>query len=55
MSEAPKQNSLEDRLSDAISLAFLVIVVINAVVIVFLEGMNWILPDNPTGHDLFRQ
>ena len=52
--EAPKQQSLEARLSAAIGLAFLAIVAINAVMIVFLEGFTWVLPDNPTGYDLFR-
>ena len=52
--EAPRQQSLEARLSAAIGLAFLAIVAINAVMIVFLEGFTWVLPDNPTGYDLFR-
>jgi len=52
--EAPRENSLEARLSSAIGLAFLAVVAINAVMIVFLEGFTWVLPDDPTGYDLFR-
>lgn len=55
MPVAPKQTGLESRLSDAIGLAFLLMVAINAVMIVFLEGLNWVLPDDPTGYGLFRQ
>jgi len=51
--EAPDKNSMGDRLSSVIGLAFLAIVAINAVMIVFLEGFNWVLPDNPTGYALF--
>lgn len=34
-------------------LAFLAIVAANAVMIVFLEGFAWVLPDNPTSYGLF--
>ena len=53
--EAPKENSLASHMSSAIGFAFLVMVAINAVMIVFLEGFNWVLPDDPTGYDLFQQ
>lgn len=52
--EAPKQNSTAARLSSAIGLVFLAVIGINAVMIVFLEGFSWVLPDNPTSYDLFR-
>jgi disulfide bond formation protein DsbB len=55
LAEAPKEGSLGARLSSAIGIAFLAVVAINAVMIVFLEGFTWVLPDNPTGYDLFRQ
>jgi hypothetical protein len=29
------------------------VVAINAVMIVFLEGFAWVLPDNPMGYALF--
>ncbi len=52
--EAPKQNSPASRLSSAIGLAFLAMVAVNAVMIVFLEGFAWVLPDDPTSYNLFR-
>lgn len=52
--EAPRAKSLEARISAAVRLAFLAIVAINAVMIVFLEGFAWVLPDDPKGYDLFR-
>ena len=52
--QAPKQGSLEARLSSAVGLAFLAVIAINAVMIVFLEGFTWVLPDDPTSYDLFR-
>lgn len=55
MPEAPEENSLANHMSSAIGFAFLVMVAINAVMIVFLEGFNWVLPDDPTGYDLFWQ
>lgn len=52
--QAPRQDSSASRLSSAIGLAFLAAVAINAVMIVFLEGFAWVLPDDPTSYDLFR-
>lgn len=52
--ESPKRDSGASRLSSAIGLAFLAVVAINAVMIVFLEGFAWVLPDDPTSYDLFR-
>lgn len=52
--EAPRAKSLEARVSAIVRLAFLAIVAINAVMIVFLEGFAWVLPDDPKGYDLFR-
>lgn len=52
--QAPKKGSAEARLSSAIGLVFLLVVAVNAVMIVFLEGFTWVLPDDPTGYDLFR-
>lgn len=52
--EAPRAKSLEARVSATVRLAFLAIVAINAVMIVFLEGFAWVLPDDPKGYDLFR-
>ena len=52
--QAPERHSTADRLSTAISLAFLAVVAINAVMIVFLEGFAWVLPDNPTSYGLFH-
>ncbi|MEY3082401.1 MAG: hypothetical protein RJA94_2386 [Pseudomonadota bacterium] len=51
--EAPARNSMAARISSAVGLAFLAVVAINAVMIVFLEGFAWVLPDNPTGYALF--
>ena len=51
--QAPAANSVAARLSSAVSLMFLAVVAINAVMIVFLEGFNWVLPDNPTSYALF--
>jgi hypothetical protein len=51
--QAPPASSMAARLSSAVSLMFLAIVAINAVMIVVLEGPNWVLPDNPTGYALF--
>ena len=51
--QAPARNSLGSRLSAAICIAFLAIVAINAVMIVFLEGFHWVLPDDPTRYGLF--
>ena len=50
---APARNSTADRLSSAVGLVFLAVVAINAVMIVFLEGFAWVLPDNPMGYALF--
>ena len=52
--EAPKEGSLQARISVAVGLAFLAVVAVNAVMIVFLEGFAWVLPDDPTSYDLFR-
>ena len=51
--QAPAKGSMGDRLSSAISLAFLAVVAINAVMIVCLEGFAWVLPDDPVGYGLF--
>lgn len=51
--EPPKENSPGARIATAISLAFLAVVAVNAVMIVFLEGFAWVLPDNPTAYGLF--
>lgn len=53
MPEAPRENSPAARISSLIGLAFVAIVVINAVMIVFLEGFNWVLPDDPSAYALF--
>ena len=53
--EAPAQDSPAARISSALGLAFLAVVAINAVMIVFLEGFAWVLPDDPTGYALFGQ
>ena len=50
---APARNSTADRFSSAVGLVFLAVVAINAVMIVFLEGFAWVLPDNPMGYALF--
>lgn len=50
--QAPERHTTADRLSTAIGLAFLAVVAVNAVMIVFLEGFAWVLPDDPTGYRL---
>lgn len=52
--EAPQRKSTSARVSAAVALIFLAVVVINAVMIIFLEGFAWVLPDDPTSYDLFR-
>ena len=52
--EAPKEGSLQARISAIVGLAFLAVIAVNAVMIVFLEGFAWVLPDDPTSYDLFR-
>ena len=52
--QAPKQGSLAYRVSTAVGLVFLAVIAINVAMIVFLEGFNWVLPDDPTSYDLFR-
>jgi hypothetical protein len=52
--EAPKQGSTASRIASVIGIAFLAVVAINAVMIVFLEGFAWVLPDDPTSYDMFR-
>ena len=51
---APRDKTLSSRISRIIGMAFLGIIAINAVMIVFLEGAAWVLPDNPTSYGLFR-
>ena len=51
--QAPARNSMAARISSAVGLVFLAVVAINAVMIVFLEGFAWVLPDNPMGYALF--
>lgn len=48
--QAPARNSPADRVASAIGLAFLAVVAVNAVMIVFLEGFAWVLPDDPTSY-----
>lgn len=50
--QAPERNSAGDRIATAICLAFLAVLAINAVMIVFLEGFAWVLPDDPTSYRL---
>jgi len=50
--QAPDRQSPGGRLSTAICAAFVAVVAINAVMIVFLEGFHWVLPDNPTSYSL---
>ena len=50
--QAPARGSLGDKLATTIGLAFLAVVAINAVMIIFLEGFAWVLPDNPTSYGL---
>ena len=50
---APRDQTLSSRISRIIGMAFLGIIAINAVMIVFLEGAAWVLPDNPTSYGLF--
>ncbi|WP_421693899.1 disulfide bond formation protein B [Aestuariivirga sp.] len=55
MPEAPPEKSFEAKLSSAVVVAFLAVVAINAVMIVFLEGFAWVLPDDPSRYNLFSQ
>ena len=50
---APSSTSPAARSSSIIGLAFLAIIAVNAVMIIFLEGPAWVLPDNPTHYRLF--
>lgn len=52
MPEAPPEKGLSASISSAATIAFIAIVAINAVMIVFLEGFAWVLPDNPTSYGL---
>ena len=52
--EAPRAKSPASRLASLIGIAFLAVIAVNAVMIVFLEGFAWVLPDDPTSYDLFR-
>ena len=52
--EAPERNGGAARATSLIGVAFLAVIAINAVMIVFLEGFAWVLPDDPTSYDLFR-
>lgn len=51
---APAENTVSGRISWMICAAFLAIIAINAVMIVFLEGAAWVLPDNPSRYGLFH-
>lgn len=51
--EAPKTGTAGARVSGVLQLAFLAVVAVNAVMIVFLEGFAWVLPDNPVSYGLF--
>ena len=50
---APREKTLSSRVSRIIGMAFLGIIAINAVMIVFLEGAAWVLPDNPVSYGIF--
>lgn len=52
--EPPPKNSLSARVSNLIGLAFLLVIAINAVMIVALEGFAWVLPDDPVSYGLFN-
>lgn len=54
MPEAPRRDSGAARFAVLVGLAFLAVVAVNAVMIIFLEGFAWVLPDDPTSYDLFR-
>lgn len=51
--EAPARGGSAARISSAVGLAFLAVVAVNAAMIIFLEGFNWVLPDDPTSYALF--
>ena len=53
MPVSPSRTSPAARISSIIGAAFLAIIAVNAVMIVFLEGPAWVLPDNPTHYGLF--
>lgn len=51
--QAPTAKGAAARLSALLGLAFLAVVAANAVMILFLEGFAWVLPDNPVAYGLF--
>lgn len=51
--QAPPEKSPAGRVPRILGLAFLAVVAINAVMIVFLEGFAWVLPDDPVSYGLF--
>lgn len=51
--EAPAGKGSAARVPHIVGLAFLAVVAVNAVMIVFLEGFAWVLPDNPVSYGLF--
>jgi disulfide bond formation protein DsbB len=51
--EAPRENGAASRLASLCGVAFLAVTAINAVMIVFLEGFAWVLPDDPASYALF--
>ena len=51
----PKKHGIGWKITTLVMWLFMAIVIINLVMIVFLEGFAWILPDNPTSYNLIDQ
>jgi len=51
----PKKHGVGWKVTTLVMWLFMAIVIINLVMIVFLEGIAWILPDNPTSYNLIDQ
>jgi hypothetical protein len=51
----PKKHGVAWKVTTLVMWLFMAIVIINLVMIVFLEGFAWILPDNPTSYNLIDQ
>ena len=41
-------------MAGAVEIGFLVVIAINVVLIVLLEGFSWVLPDDPTRYKLIN-
>ena len=51
----PKKHGIGWKISTLVMWLFMAIVLINLVMIIFLEGFAWILPDDPTSYNLIDQ